>query len=138
MHYWNSVLNEVLLKSDSRAFLLSDENFSTAGNGFFPDEFDDFETPKETRDLRMYYLGDKFPAVYLTKREAESMFWLMQSNTIAEAAAKMELSARTVEFYVKNLKLKLNCKNKKMLVNKILQTTLLQQLEKDGMRLVRH
>lgn len=138
MHYWNSVLNEVLQKSDSRDFLLSNENFSTAGNNFFSDDYDYFEGQKGTRDLRMYYLGNQFPNVYLTKREAECMFWLMQSNTIGEAAAKMELSARTVEFYVKNLKLKLNCKNKKMLINKVLQTTLLQQLEQDGMRLVRH
>lgn len=138
MHYWNSVLNEVLLKSDSRSFLLSDENFSTAGNAFFSDEFERIEIPKEARDLRMYYLGEHFPDVYLTKREAESMFWLMQSNTIAEAAAKMNLSARTVEFYVKNLKLKLQCKNKKMLVDKILQTSLLAQLEKEGMQLTKH
>ncbi|MDP1574162.1 MAG: LuxR C-terminal-related transcriptional regulator [Coxiellaceae bacterium] len=138
MHYWDSVLNEVLQKSNSRSFLLSHENFSTAGNGFFSDELENFGIQKEARDLRMYYLGDHFPNVYLTKREAESMFWLMQSNTIAEAAAKMALSARTVEFYVKNLKLKLKCKNKKMLIDKILQTSLLQQLEKEGMQLTTH
>lgn len=138
MQFWNHMLAEVQFKSGSPSLLLSHENFTTAGNGFFLKNFDALKNTKETRDLRTYYLGDTFPNVYLTKREAECVFWLVQSRTIAEAAAKMALSARTIEFYIKNLKAKLKCHNKKTLLEKLLKTTLLKQLEKDGLTLVKH
>lgn len=137
MHYWNALLHEVLTKSATQPILLSDENFSTAGNLTFHTE-KKFIFKKSPRDLRTYYLGDTFPNIYLTKREAESMFWLVQCHTIDEAACKMHLSPRTLEFYIKNLKLKLRCKSKKMLIEKVLQSDLLAQLEKDGLRIVKH
>ena len=138
MNYWGCVLDEVLHKNDNaRAFLftnqgdLSDsmESYSAENN---PDK------TRDTRDLRTYFLGKEYADIYLTKREAECMFWIMQDYTISETAFKMALSARTVEFYVKNMKLKLQCKSKKKLVEKILQSSLLQQLEEEGMRIVRH
>src|SRR3990167_3218191 len=99
MNYWNSILDEVLHKDDNaHAFLFTNqgdltddlENY-TAEN--FPNKM------RDTRDLRTYYLGKTFPDVYLTKREAECMFWVVQDCTINETAIKMRLSARTVEFY---------------------------------------
>ncbi len=127
MHYWHSVLNDVLHnKNHLRA--QSDIKLSQ----------DALRKAKEPRDLRMYYLGDQYPGVYLTKREAECMFWIVQNHTIGSTALKMQLSARTVEFYVKNMKLKLHCASKTQLIEKILQTDLLQQLENDGMRIVKH
>lgn len=129
MQYWNSVLNDVLQKNEKIALGREMETLISE------------ELPigiKKSRDLRSYYLGDNYPDIYLTKREAECMFWVVQDYTIAATAAKMGLSARTVEFYVKNLKLKLSCASKKELIDVILQTTLLQQLEQDGLRMVRH
>lgn len=137
MHYWNSVLNEVLNKDENtRAFLFTNQGRLDEEMDFYaPSRYSDL---KETRDLRAYYLGEKYPGLYLTKREAESVFWLVQGCTIAQAALHMGLSARTVEYYIKNLKAKLCCKTKKELLSKVLYTTLLQQLEKDGMKIVRH
>lgn len=91
--------------------------------------------PKVTikRDLRNYYLHDAYPHIYLTKREAESVFWLMHGFTIIETAYKMYLSPRTIEFYVKNMKTKLNCDSKKMLLEKIGETRLIDQLRAEGM-----
>lgn len=138
MSYWHSILDEVLHKDDdAHAFLftnqgdLSDdvENYAIACNA---------DRIRDSRDLRTYYLGREYPDIYLTKREAECMFWIVQECTIAETALKMGLSARTVEFYVKNMKLKLQCKNKRKLIEKILLSSLLQQLERDGMRIVKH
>ncbi|OGT48473.1 MAG: hypothetical protein A3E82_03875 [Gammaproteobacteria bacterium RIFCSPHIGHO2_12_FULL_38_11] len=88
--------------------------------------------------MRNYYLGKKYPNVYITKREAESLFWIVQGLTIPQTAHKLALSSRTVEFYVKNLKLKLGCVNKKELIEKIMQTNLLKQLEKEGLKIIRH
>ena len=136
MHYWYSVLDEVKHKDEIEyAFLLTQSgrlDLKLCSDELLISAF------KEPRDLRTYYLGDAYPKLYLTKREAECMFWLMQDCTIAQAAFHMRLSARTVEFYVKNLKGKLSCQTKKELVSKILQTNLIAQLEKDGMQMVKH
>ncbi|OGT33493.1 MAG: hypothetical protein A3C44_02965 [Gammaproteobacteria bacterium RIFCSPHIGHO2_02_FULL_39_13] len=66
------------------------------------------------------------------------MFWVVQDFTLAYVAQQMTLSRRTVEFYVKNLKLKLQCRNKKELIETILQTDLLRQLELEGLQIMRH
>ena len=140
MHYWHSVLDEVLNKNAQKF------NFIYTSNGRLQDMTDYFDassnklstTKKEKRDLREYYLGENYPNVHITKREAESLFWLVQGLTIIQTAYQLGLSSRTVEFYVKNLKLKLNCDNKKQLINTILQTNLLEQLEKDGMKITKH
>ena len=136
MQYWYSVLDEVTHKDESEhAFLLTQ---SGRLNLKLPVDELSISVFKERRDLRTYYLGDSYPELYLTKREAECMFWLIQDCTIAQTASHMGLSARTVEFYMKNLKTKLSCHTKKDLVEKILQTSLLTQLEKEGMRIERH
>lgn len=129
MQYWNSVLSDVLQKNKNIGLNHEIETLISE------------ELPigiKKSRDLRSYFLGDNYPGIYLTKREAECMFWVVQDYTIAATAIKMGLSSRTVEFYVKNLKLKLACASKKELIEVILQTTLLQQLEQDGFRMARH
>lgn len=137
MHYWNSVLDEVLNKDEM------ERTFSFTNQGRLDEEIEfctsnQFPNLKEARDLRKYYLDEHYPGLYLTKREAESMFWIVQDYTITQAAIHMGLSARTVEYYIKNLKLKFHCKTKKELIKKILHTNLLHQLEKEGMRIVRH
>lgn len=54
--------------------------------------------------------------VYLTTREAEASRLLAQGRTIREAAQKMELSPRTVEFYLSNVRHKLGVQNKNELL----------------------
>lgn len=131
MHYWDTVLNEVLNKEEeTREFF-----FTTHGR---LDELTHAAYENESREYRTYFLGSEYPDVYITKREAETMFWVVQDYTNAYVAEKMDLSTRTIEFYVKNLRMKLQCKTKKELIEKILQTNLLQQLEKDGIKFVKH
>lgn len=125
MHYWNALLHDVKNK-----YHYLENTFSV--------ETHVATYEKITRDLREYYLGDAYPDVYVTKREAESMFWIVQGLTIPQTARELNLSPRTVEFYVRNLKLKLNCDSKKQLIGAILQTNLMQQLEKEGLRIVKH
>lgn len=138
MYYWNSILDEVLHKDESaQAFLYTNNGRMNDLDDFSVEE--DFPVDlKESRDLRTYYLGDNYPDVYFTKREAETLFWIIQGLTIAQAARKMQLSARTAEFYVKKMKFKLSCASKKELIDKVVQTDLLQQLEKSGLRVVKH
>lgn len=138
MQYWQSVLTEVQQKNnhDHLFFFTNRGRLSEMNEVLLSDDMPVFSVQK--RDLRNYFLGSRYPGVYFTKREAESMFWLMHGLTIAQAAAQLNLSPRTVEFYVKNMKNKLGCASKKRLIEKVYQTDLLDQLKADGMQVVKH
>ena len=134
MQYWNSILDEVLQKDEQRSFFYTnrgrlDDVF------YFPTALMDSKKPSRRRN---YFLDRPFEDIHLTPREAETMFWIVQDYTLAATAEKMSLSSRTIEFYVKNMKAKLRCANKKEMIEKILQTNLLQQLEQDGLQIVKH
>lgn|SRR3990167_3788943 len=143
MRYWNSVLNEVLHKDDTQ------QQFIFTNRGSLHEVFEEEKILSHDislsnikrgrpKNLKEYFLGPQFPGIYLTKREADCMFLLVQDMTIVQTAEKLGLSARTVEFYVKNLKFKLHCGSKKQLIQKILQSTLLAQLAEVGVRVERH
>jgi DNA-binding CsgD family transcriptional regulator len=115
MTYWRAVLNEVLHKDD--------ENYHFV----YTDLGDNRKRRKELMSRRnggcagdatkqVYYLGEKYEGVYLTQREAECVAHMLQGCTIAESAKILNLSPRTVEFYVKNIKVKLNCRKKSELL----------------------
>ncbi len=59
------------------------------------------------------YSGD---VVTITIRERETLALIVTGLTVPQAAAKMGLSTRTVEFYVKNLRFKLKCNSKRDLI----------------------
>lgn len=120
MSYWENVLDAVMQKNAVICYE------------------DEIAHEKEKRDLRTYYLNHPYSDVYLTRREAECLFWLVQEYTINETAFEMNLSPRTVEYYVKNIKIKLCCETKRKLINTILQSDLLLQLEKEGLCIVKH
>lgn len=65
---------------------------------------------------RKHYLGEQFPETYLTQREAECTFWVIQGLTNKEVADKMQLSSRTIEYYLRNVRCKLNCYSKAHLI----------------------
>jgi DNA-binding CsgD family transcriptional regulator len=64
------------------------------------------------RNVKMYSLGPRFEDIYFSKREAECMVYLFAM----EIAKKLGLSRRTIEFYIKNMKKKLDCQNKDELI----------------------
>ena len=68
---------------------------------------------------KKYYLGEMYDEVYLSQREADCMFYLLNGKTNVAAADQLDLSPRTVEFYVSNMKKKLNCTNKFELIEKV-------------------
>lgn len=73
--------------------------------------------PKPKRESKKYRLGGKFEHVYFTPREAQCMILLLKGQTINSVAEELLLSPRTVEFYVKNMKAKLQCRTKFELVS---------------------
>lgn len=67
-------------------------------------------------------LSGEFAGQYLTRREAQCIFHALDDLTIEETAHAMCLSPRTIEFYLKRIRHKLNCQRKKELVHKLRRT----------------
>jgi len=76
---------------------------------------------KKTK-MRSSLLGKKHPKVHLTPREAECMELILCGKTNGQVGKALKLSPRTVEYYVGNLKHKLNCRSKSELIGKVRDT----------------
>ncbi len=115
--YWDKVLNEVLNKNTLRLFTLKPYYHKK-------------EIKTNYRRIRgMYKLGGKFNDIYFTRREAECMVQLLNGKTMRGAAEILNLSVRTVEFYVKNMYKKLNCHSKAELIDLVLQSDFLNSID---------
>lgn len=90
---------------------------------------------KQREEVIHYYLGGDFPGVYLTPREAECMVLLLLHYTNEEVAQKLNLSTRTIEFYVKNMRQKLDCPSKMQLITNIQRTDFMQWVDEIRARL---
>lgn len=75
-----------------------------------------------------YYLGDLYPDVYLTFREAQTAL-LLEGHKYREISQMMRLSCRTVEYYASNMKKKFCCHSKRELIYIIRESKLLVQLQ---------
>ena len=87
------------------------------------ERLDDIMVEKNKKNLSRIFLGPEFPGIYLTGREEECAIHLMQGNTLKEIARHLELSPRTVEFYMKNIKNKLNCRTKFQMMRALIVTS---------------
>jgi DNA-binding CsgD family transcriptional regulator len=63
---------------------------------------------KKTEVTRLY-LGEEFDNAYLTKREIAVLGLLKDGKKPVEIAAELELSSRTLETHIKNIKEKFKC-----------------------------
>jgi len=130
--YWDKVLNEVLL--DKKSSQLPKVRFTNIGT-----IETNHNTPSgPTNQLKQkslavykhknknYDLGPKYDGVYFTKREAECMTLLLKGKTINKTAVILNLSPRTIEFYLKNMKAKLGCRTKFELVELVLESDFLR------------
>ena len=77
----------------------------------------------------MYKLGNKFKNIHFSKREAECMSLLLRGRSIKGVAKKLAISHRTVEFYVRNMKRKLNCKTKYELIDLVIDSDFLKNID---------
>ena len=80
-------------------------------------------------ERKYYYLGQQFPNIYFTRREAECMVLMLQGYTLVGVAKHLNLSVRTIEFYVKNMKIKLAVDSKMELIQLVLKTDFLTKLQ---------
>jgi len=77
----------------------------------------------------MYNLGKKFKNIYFSKREAECMVHLLKAKSVRGVAKLLSLSPRTVEFYLKNMKRKLNCNTKFELIDLVAKSEFLDNID---------
>ncbi len=80
---------------------------------------------------RHYYLGSPYEGQYLTRREAECLLLMLRGYTNQEAAHTLTLSSRTVEYYLKNIRNKLDCYSKIHLLCQIQKTNFLDLIDFD-------
>jgi DNA-binding CsgD family transcriptional regulator len=82
-------------------------------------------------EIKMYFVADErqyYPfelsenCKMLSQREAEIVTLICHRMTVTQIAAQLEISPRTVESYLNNIYKKLQVKNKRQLVIKILKT----------------
>lgn len=93
------------------------------------------QTPKLKIAPSRIFLGDKFPDVYLTQREAQCVYYLNQNKKRREIAELLNLSIRTVEAYITEAKIKTNCHSQKELVKVMAKTHFLKNyLEKRAIK----
>lgn len=74
---------------------------------------------RERRVFKVYSLGAQYGRAYFTRREAECMARFLKGKTLTRVAEDLQLSPRTVEFYLKNMKAKLGCRSKYELLEKV-------------------
>lgn len=79
-------------------------------------------------EYKKFFLGEPYENIYFTMREAEVMVQLIYGKTITAAAAILNLSPRTIEFYVKNMKTKLACRTKSELIGKVFDTNFVRNI----------
>ena len=78
------------------------------------------------KKAKNYYLNSD---VYFTEREAECMCLLLEKYTNEQVGMCLGLSARTVEFYIKNMREKTGCVSKSHLIQYVSQTQFVAALD---------
>ena len=117
MMYWNDILQEVRNKNNpSYSFLFTD-----LGKKLPKEKKKSLELAKSN-----YYLYPDSRAYYLTPRECECVKWMLHGCTVPETAERVGLSARTVEYYLRNMRQRLNCESKAALLKKVRESGFLE------------
>ncbi len=76
-------------------------------------------------NINSYKIDDNFS---LSKKEFECLFYLVQGRTMKEIARFMNVSFRTVEFHLNNVKKKLHCNKKSQLIDILLKNNVFSSL----------
>ena len=85
------------------------------------------------RNLKRFYLYNSKTNsnTPIAPREIECIIYILRGKTSKQIAKILELSHRTIEFYVNRLKIKLHCHSKSELIEKILSGKLINHGESD-------
>jgi DNA-binding CsgD family transcriptional regulator len=68
------------------------------------------------KQVSHYFLKETYPALKLSKRQTQCLFYILRGKSASKIAKMLGLSTRTVESYIENLKDKMLCNNKEELI----------------------
>lgn len=77
---------------------------------------------QQVRRSAKYQLSEALAGVYFTQREADCMMQMLNGKTMNEAGKCLNLSPRTVEYYLLRVKRKLKCRKKRELIALVAKT----------------
>lgn len=72
--------------------------------------------------INRFYLGGKYRGVYLTSKEAQCLYWLIEGKSAEEIAIIENNSVKTIHRHLENVRAKLNCYKQTQLVKIILES----------------
>src|SRR3990167_6074379 len=81
----------------------------------------DFKVIKKFQ-IKKYYLGPDYPAIYLSYRQAQCMAYSIKGFSNREIGRLLHLSPNTIHSYTKTLRIKLKCSSKTELIVKVCQS----------------
>ena len=110
MNYWQIIIDEVA-SYEKKGFRCRYSNLQET-DIFIEKLENDYSPNPSKRQQITYQLPYPYEHLYLTEREAECIFCLLHNQTIKSTGTLLNLSARTVEFYLKNIKTKMGIRTK--------------------------
>ena len=78
-------------------------------------------TRKSPAEKNSFYLGKKHTAIKLSKRQSEILFYLSMRKTNKSIAKILNLSVRTIEYYIEIIKNKYQCRTRWELIDLAIQ-----------------
>lgn len=85
----------------------------------FKEKKSSIEDKKEIKSRKRYYLGGHYQGIYFTVREMDISLLLLRKLTYEFIGNALNISKRTVEYYVKQIKLKLRCEKRNDLIKRL-------------------
>ena len=118
--YFKETAKNLIVESHEHKLILPDYTITEAGGFNFSHE--KIAAFNQSISLPFSHMVD---GVQLTKRQADCLFYLTRGMTSKQIAKQLQLSPKTIEHYLINVKAKLDCNNRAELITK-------------GLKLVRH
>ncbi len=113
-NYWKQIRHEWENRKNSNCFFA----FTEFHKDCKEEIAEDLPKRRPSKKNRVH-LGPEFNDKYLTEREAECVELILEGKTYQKAAEELDLSKRSVEFYINNTKQKLGFRTKKELILKL-------------------
>lgn len=118
-YYFKEKAKDIIKEADATRFKVpvSSEHFDKP-DWFFGLQPQQKKIALEQMHIKRYNLMGQYDGIYMTSKELECLKELVKGKTQEEIGQYLNISRRTVEYRLNNLKSKLNCKNQNELISR--------------------